>query len=30
MLRLISFLVLIALAGAGAAWVAEQSGDVCS
>ena len=28
MLRLISFLVLIALAGAGAAWVAEQSGDV--
>src|SRR4051812_21770641 len=28
MARLISFLVLIALAAAGAAWIAEQSGDV--
>ncbi|MDB5653999.1 MAG: hypothetical protein JWQ94_1612, partial [Tardiphaga sp.] len=28
MLRIISFLVLIALAAAGAAWVADQSGDV--
>jgi HemY protein len=28
MLRIISFLVLIALAAAGATWVAEQSGDV--
>ena len=28
MIRIISFLVLIALAAAGAAWVAEQSGDV--
>ncbi|MDB5616354.1 heme biosynthesis HemY N-terminal domain-containing protein [Tardiphaga sp.] len=28
MLRIISFLVLIALAAAGVAWVAEQSGDV--
>jgi HemY protein len=28
MLRIISFLVLIALAAAGAAWIADQSGDV--
>src|SRR4051812_13955958 len=28
MVRIILFLVLIALAAAGAAWVAEQSGDV--
>ncbi|MBC7578999.1 MAG: heme biosynthesis HemY N-terminal domain-containing protein, partial [Tardiphaga sp.] len=28
MRRIISFLVLIALAAAGAAWVADQSGDV--
>src|SRR5260370_39506973 len=28
MYRIIQFLVLIALAGAGAAWVADQTGDV--
>ncbi|MEA2882453.1 MAG: HemY protein, partial [Bradyrhizobium sp.] len=28
MARLVLFLVLIALAAAGAAWIAEQSGDV--
>ena len=28
MLRIILFLLLIALAAAGAAWVADQSGDV--
>src|SRR3954470_20010515 len=28
MVRIILFLVLIALAAAGAAWIAEQSGDV--
>jgi len=28
MLRIVLFLVLIALAGAGAAWVADQPGDV--